>query len=184
MCILSCFSRVWLFTTLWTVAQQTSLSMGFSRQDYWRGLPFPSPGDLPDPEIEPASRMSPALVGNRLQAVTLKTSQSIQRMFRSYLSTGLFIFNCFGGAAINAKTITIWLLLSLLTSMTNPSGSSVPRFANFLLTTLLTWWERNNWGIRGFSCLMLSQVGTNPFQCARELNDFLLRGSGMNIVYK
>ena len=43
-------SCVWLFATPWTVAYQTPLSMGFSRQDYWRGLPFPSPGDLPNPE--------------------------------------------------------------------------------------------------------------------------------------
>ena len=39
--------------TLWTVAYQAPLSMGFSRQEYWSGLPFPSPGDLPDPGIEP-----------------------------------------------------------------------------------------------------------------------------------
>ncbi|ELR50988.1 hypothetical protein M91_11147, partial [Bos mutus] len=48
-------------------AHQAPLSMGFSRQEYWSGLPFPSPGDLPDPGIEPgiepASLMSPALVG-------------------------------------------------------------------------------------------------------------------------
>ena len=41
--------------TLWTVAHQASPSMGFSRQEYWSGLPFPSPGDLPDPGIEPVS---------------------------------------------------------------------------------------------------------------------------------
>ena len=46
-------SRVRLFATPWTVAYQASLSMGFSRQEYWSGLPFPSPGDLPDPGIEP-----------------------------------------------------------------------------------------------------------------------------------
>ena len=48
-------SHVQLFATLWTVAYQASLSMGFSRQEYWSGLPFPSPGDLPDPGIEPRS---------------------------------------------------------------------------------------------------------------------------------
>ena len=42
-----------LFVTPWTVAYQAPLSMGFSRQEYWSGLPFPSPGDLPDPGIEP-----------------------------------------------------------------------------------------------------------------------------------
>ena len=41
--------------TPWTIARQASLSMGFSRQEYWSGLPFASPGDLPDPRIEPVS---------------------------------------------------------------------------------------------------------------------------------
>ena len=48
-------SRVRLFVTQWTVACQAPLSMGFSRQEYWSGLPFPSPGDLPNPGIEPRS---------------------------------------------------------------------------------------------------------------------------------
>ena len=48
-------SHVGLFATPWIVAYQAPQSMGFSRQEYWRGLPFPSPGDLPDPEIEPRS---------------------------------------------------------------------------------------------------------------------------------
>ena len=48
-------SCVRLFATPWIVAYQASLSMGFSRQEYWSGLPFPSPGDLPDPGIEPRS---------------------------------------------------------------------------------------------------------------------------------
>ena len=53
-------SRVLLFVTSWTVALQTPLSMEFSRQESWSGLLFPTPGDLPDPEIEP---VSPALAG-------------------------------------------------------------------------------------------------------------------------
>ena len=48
-------SRVRLFATPWTVAYQASLSMRFFRQEYWNGLPFPSPGDLPDPGIKPRS---------------------------------------------------------------------------------------------------------------------------------
>ena len=48
-------SRVQLFATSWTVAHQAPLSMGFSRQEFWSGLPFPSPGDLPNPGIEPRS---------------------------------------------------------------------------------------------------------------------------------
>ena len=62
-CVLSHFSRVQLFATLWTIAPQAPLSMGFSRQEYWSGLPFPLPGDLPDPGIELVSLMSPALAG-------------------------------------------------------------------------------------------------------------------------
>ena len=54
-------SSVQLFATLWTVAYQAPLSMGFSRQEYWSGLPCPSPGHLPRPGIKPASLMSPAL---------------------------------------------------------------------------------------------------------------------------
>ena len=48
-------SLVLLFATPWTVARQAPLSMGFSRQEYWSGLPFPSPGDLPNPGIKPGS---------------------------------------------------------------------------------------------------------------------------------
>ena len=53
--LLSHFSRVWLFATPWTVACQAPLSTEFSRQEYWSGLPFPSPGDLPNPGAEPRS---------------------------------------------------------------------------------------------------------------------------------
>ena len=56
-------SRVRLFATLWTVAYQAPQSMKFSRWEYWSGLPFPSPGDLPDPGIEPNS---PALQADAL----------------------------------------------------------------------------------------------------------------------
>ena len=59
-CVLS---RVGLFATPWTVACQAPLSVGFPRQEYWRGLPHPPPGDFPDPGIEPTSLVSPALVG-------------------------------------------------------------------------------------------------------------------------
>ena len=62
-CMLSHFSHVQLFVTLWTIACQAPLPMGFSRQEYWSALPCPSPGDLPDPGIKPMSLMSPALVG-------------------------------------------------------------------------------------------------------------------------
>ena len=62
-CVLSHFSLVRLFATAWTVALQAPLSMGFSRQEYWNGLPFLPLGDLPDPGIEPMSLTSAALTG-------------------------------------------------------------------------------------------------------------------------
>ena len=54
-CMLSRFSGVQLFATLWTVALQAPRFMGFSRQEHWSGLPFPFPGDLPNPGIKPGS---------------------------------------------------------------------------------------------------------------------------------
>ena len=67
-------NRVRLFAIPWTVVYQASLSMGFSRQEYWSGLSFPSPGDLPDPGIEPRS---PAL-----QADALPLSHKLREISR------------------------------------------------------------------------------------------------------
>ena len=63
MCMLNCFSHIQFFVTLWTVACQSPLSVGFPRQEYWTGLPRCLPGDLPDPGIEPRS---PALQADSL----------------------------------------------------------------------------------------------------------------------
>ena len=60
-CIPNRVRCVRLFVTLWTVAHQAPLSMGYSRQEYWSGLPFPPPGDLPNPGIEPMLPAAPAL---------------------------------------------------------------------------------------------------------------------------
>ena len=59
--LLSHFSHIWVFATLWTVARQPPLSMGFSRQKHLSGLPFPPPGGLPDPGIKPVPLTSTAL---------------------------------------------------------------------------------------------------------------------------
>ena len=66
-------SRVQLFATPWTVAYQAPLSMGFSRQESWSGLPFPSPVDLPDPGIEPGS---PTLQADALPSESPEKSRS------------------------------------------------------------------------------------------------------------
>ena len=64
--MLSRIGHVQLFETLWTVALQAPLSMGFSRQEYWSGLACPPPGDLPDPGVKPTSPMSPGLQADAL----------------------------------------------------------------------------------------------------------------------
>ena len=65
-CMLSHSSHVQLFVTPWHVAHQAPLSIGFSRQEHWSGLPCPPPGDLPDPGIKPWSPASPALQADSL----------------------------------------------------------------------------------------------------------------------
>ena len=76
-CVLSRFSHVQLCVTLWTIVRQAPLSTGFSRQEYWNGLPFTSPGDLPNPGIEPASLLRlPSLAGGFF---TLGTSMGIRK---------------------------------------------------------------------------------------------------------
>ena len=62
-CVLSHFSHLRLFVILRTAANQAPLFIGFSMQEYWRGLPCPPPGDLPDPGTEPASLVYHALTG-------------------------------------------------------------------------------------------------------------------------
>ena len=66
LCVLACQVASVMsssLVTLWTAVPQAPLSIGFFRQEYWSGLPFPSPGDLPDPGIKPTSLTSSALVG-------------------------------------------------------------------------------------------------------------------------
>ena len=60
--------------TPWTVPRQAPLSLGFSREEYWSGLPFPSPGDLPNPEIEPGS---PALQADSLPSELPRKSEGL-----------------------------------------------------------------------------------------------------------
>ena len=69
--VLTHFSPAQLFATLWTAAHQAPLSVGLSREEYWSGLPFPHPGNLPDPGIEPASLVSPALQAGCLPLIHL-----------------------------------------------------------------------------------------------------------------
>ena len=88
-CVFSHFSHVWLFATLWLVAHQGPLSMGFSRQEYWSGLPFPPPGDLPEPGIEPMSPTSPTQQGDSsLLSHWSSTATSFVKLFKDFHSNG------------------------------------------------------------------------------------------------
>ena len=87
--MLSCFNCVRLFATPWAVAHQASLSMGFSRQEYWSGLPFSSAQDLPDPGTEPTSLMCPALAGGF--CTTSATSQGNIKNINNELDFGINI---------------------------------------------------------------------------------------------
>ena len=91
----SLFSRVQLLGSPWTVARQAPLSMGFSRQEYWSGLPFPE--DLPDPRIQPTSLTSPTLAGGFF--TTSATWEALTLLCAKHLdSFGSFFFFFFSGS--------------------------------------------------------------------------------------
>ena len=89
--MLSHFSHVQLFVTLWTVALQALLSMGFSRQEYWNGLPCAPPGDLPNPGIEPGFPALQAdslpLVPPRKPIIVVISSKNVQVQVQTFIST-------------------------------------------------------------------------------------------------
>ena len=86
-CMLSC---VWLFATPWTVAHQAPLSMVFSRQEYWSGLPFPIPGNLPEPGVEPASP-SPALAGGFVYHCATWEAPKERKIIYTYIGRDIYV---------------------------------------------------------------------------------------------
>ena len=104
-CMLSRFSCVWLLATLWTIAHQVPLSVGFSGQEYWSGLPWPPPGDLPNPGIEPGSVASPTLAGRFFTTSgTWEISEDI--LFNIYC----WFINY--KLTANSTRIYVWMMLS------------------------------------------------------------------------
>ena len=97
--MLSCFSRVWLFVMLWSVAPRLLCPWRFSRQEYWSGWPCSPPGDLPDPGIEPLSPMTPALQVDSLPLShwgSPRLSKSyIDSLFTFHLYMLIYLFFCF-----------------------------------------------------------------------------------------
>ena len=88
MCV-SRFSLVWLFATLWTVARQVPLSTGFSRQEYWSGLPYPPSGDLPEPGIKPVSTF-PVLADMFLTTSTTRKPKTLLAFHYALWAWALF----------------------------------------------------------------------------------------------
>ena len=86
-CMLSHLSHVWICATPWTGARQAPLSMGVSRREYWSGVLFPPPGDLPDPRIKLVSHLLPWRVGSLPLAPPGKHPQSV--VFSLFFSQGL-----------------------------------------------------------------------------------------------
>ena len=113
MCVLSCFSRIRLFATLWTVAHQAPLSMGFSRQEYGSGLPCPLSGDLPDPGIEPVPFMSPAV---QVDSLPLIHQESLWLLLRVEFFTDFQVFIPF---LFNRHSLCIDYILNLHTKSVN-----------------------------------------------------------------
>ena len=102
--VLSCFCHVQLFVTPWTVGGQASLSMGFSRQEWWIGLPFPPPKDLPDAGIEPEPLMSPALAGG-----FFTTSASQEVLFTRLMCQLLSVSNSLRPRGLQpTKLLCLW----------------------------------------------------------------------------
>ena len=103
-CVLSHFSHVWLFVTLWVIAHQVPLSMGFSRQEYSSRLPCPPPRDLPDPGVEPASLMSLSLADGFFTASPIWEAPNV--------ATGVFFFQLINlfWMEDNYFTISWWIL--------------------------------------------------------------------------
>ena len=123
MCVYLCvraLSRVSLSMTPWTVAHQAPLSMVFSRQEYWSALPFPPPGDLPDPGIEPPSPASPALSGRyftiRGKPFFLHTQSEIKQ-----ISMPLRNYHAAATAKSLQSCLTLWDPMDR-----NPPGSPIP----------------------------------------------------------
>ena len=85
--MLSCFSHVWLLATLWTVAHQAPLWVGFSRQEYWSGLLCPPSGDLPNTGIKPMSLMSPKLAGRFFTTSTTWEAPKVKVLHAQFVGT-------------------------------------------------------------------------------------------------
>ena len=111
---------VQLFVTLWTVAHQAPLSMRFLRQEYWSGLPFPPPGDLPKPGLEPTSPVTPILAGRLMWVflfvcfLTTELPGKTQRRYRASQSVWRTYLGRWYRNSLSKDEIVQELILSML----------------------------------------------------------------------
>ena len=118
--MLSHFSCVWLCVTPWTVAHQAPLSMGFSRQKYWSGLPCSSPGNLPNPGIKPTCLKSPALAGRFFTtSVTWEANQGNRKevILRWSLSSCLLDNLVIYGEEENLRREELWVTNKIMSAV-------------------------------------------------------------------
>ena len=127
-----------------TVAPQTSLSMGFPRQEYWSGLPFPSPADLPGPGIEPAYPASPALAGGFLTTAPL-VRPLYAMPFRKVYHSPTYVSSFIAAPAIPTPTAAFTLSFAQLLVFCSVTGFVIrPKLPSgcFSLVTCVCW----EWG--------------------------------------
>ena len=108
-CVLSRFSCVQLFATKWTVACQVPLSITFSRQEYWSGLPCPPKGDLPDPWIESVTLMSSALAGGFFTTSATWEAQILLYVHITQAFSRIITFHL----SLHSTTLTMKIILKI-----------------------------------------------------------------------
>ena len=127
--MLNCFSCVWLFATLWTVAHQAPLSVGFSRQEYWSGLPCPPPEDSPDTGIEPRSPDRPAAAAAKSLQSCLTLSDPIDGSPPGSPVPGILQARALEWVAISLSNAWKWKVKVKSLSSVRPSAT--PRTAAY-----------------------------------------------------
>ena len=149
--MISCFSNVRLFVTLCTVAHQAPLSKGFSRQEYWNGLPCPPPGDLPDPRFKSTSLISSALAGRFFTTSATWESQRQRNQRSKYYDPMNVGYLISGSSAFSKSSLNIWdfsvhVLLKPSLENVEPYFASMWNWAvvwTFFGTALLWDWNEN-----------------------------------------
>ena len=122
----SCFSPVRLLATLWTIAHQFPLSTGFSRQEYWCGLPCLPPRDLPDPGIELASFKSPALAGGFF---TTSVTWKVHYIFRMLHIIPMVTIERISSISLVIQWLRFHTSTARVTGLTLGKGIRIPRAA-------------------------------------------------------